>query len=184
MSTRGQNRKSSRRSSGRRHFCPPDLPDAGLHQIGCDGLFAQGAGGLQAVGAGTGGFCFDNETPRHEALLQPHRIGTRLVTNGEYLEFVRDGAYGKVDLWLADGWAAINQHGWQRPLYWGEDLESEFTLGGPRDIDAHAPVCHVSYYEADAFARWQPSPWRPWPWTSRAGTSSRDSGPIVHRESA
>jgi ergothioneine biosynthesis protein EgtB len=116
--------------------------------------YREGASGLQRVGAEAGGFCFDNETPRHEALLQPHRIGTRLVTNGEYLEFVRDGGYGKPELWLADGWAAVNQHGWQRPLYWGEDLESEFTLGGRRDLDAGAPVCHVSYYEADAFARW------------------------------
>jgi ergothioneine biosynthesis protein EgtB len=102
--------------------------------------YREGASGLQAVGAGAGAFCFDNETPRHEALLQPHRI--------------RDGGYGKPDLWLADGWAAINEHGWQRPLYWSEDLEFEFTLGGRRDIDVDAPVCHVSYYEADAFARW------------------------------
>ena len=119
-----------------------------------DYAYRDGANGIQAVGAETGEFCFDNETPRHEALLHPHRIGTRLVTNGEYLEFVRSGAYRQSNLWLADGWAAVNQHGWERPLYWSQELDSEFTLGGRRDIDAGAPVCHVSYYEADAFARW------------------------------
>jgi ergothioneine biosynthesis protein EgtB len=116
--------------------------------------FTEGLSGIQQIGAGDEGFCFDNETPRHPSLLHPHRIASRLVTNGEFLEFIRDGGYGQPELWLSDGWAAVNEEGWQRPLYWREDLVSEFTLGGERDLDRNAPVCHVSYYEADAFARW------------------------------
>ena len=116
--------------------------------------FVEGASGIHQVGASGMGFAFDNETPRHDALLHPHRIGSRLITNGEYHEFVTDGGYADSNLWLSDGWGVINERGWNRPLYWSEDLQSEFTLGGQRDIDRDAPVCHVSYYEADAFARW------------------------------
>ena len=116
--------------------------------------FSQGDGGIHAIGSTGNGFAFDNETPRHEALLQDHRIGNRLVTNGEYREFIEDGGYDNSELWLSDGWATINERGWRRPLYWDEGLESEFTLGGDKDIDDNAPVCHVSYYEADAFSRW------------------------------
>ena len=116
--------------------------------------YVNGPAGIHEVGATGDDFCFDNETPRHTALLHEHRIGTRLVTNGEYREFIRDGAYGDSNLWLSDGWATINERDWDRPLYWSEDLESEFTLGGQRQIDDHAPVSHVSFYEADAFARW------------------------------
>ena len=116
--------------------------------------YHNGPQGLHAVGAVGDGFCFDNETPRHDALLHAHRIGNRLVTNGEYREFIRDGGYRTPELWLSDGWAVINGNNWQRPLYWDEALETEFTLGGVRPIDDDAPVCHVSYYEADAYARW------------------------------
>lgn len=116
--------------------------------------YRDGRSGIRSVGARGLGFCFDNETPRHEALLHPHRIGDRLVSNAEYREFIRDGAYDDSRLWLSDGWSVINEHGWNRPLYWSEDLASEFTLGGLRNVDEHAPVCHVSFYEADAFARW------------------------------
>jgi ergothioneine biosynthesis protein EgtB len=116
--------------------------------------FVAGVTGIREIGASGDGFCFDNETPRHRVLLHEHSIGSRLVTNGEYLEFIRDGAYANSELWLSDGWAVINERGWNRPLYWNEDLESEFTLGGIRNIDLGAPVSHVSYYEADAFARW------------------------------
>ena len=116
--------------------------------------FVDGANGIHPVGASGLGFAFDCETPRHDALLHPHRIGSRLITNGEFREFVKDGGYADSNLWLSDGWAVVNERGWNRPLYWGEDLESEFTLGGRRDIDRAAPVCHVSFYEADAFARW------------------------------
>lgn len=116
--------------------------------------FAPGPHGVHPVGAEGDGFFFDNETPRHDTLLRPHSMANRLVTNGEYREFIDAGGYGKSDYWLSDGWAAVNEQGWTRPLYWSEGLESEFTLGGLRDIDPGAPVSHVSYYEADAFARW------------------------------
>jgi len=110
--------------------------------------------GIHKIGAAGEDFCFDNETPQHDALLHEHRIGNRLVTNGDYREFIRDDGYSKSELWLSDGWAIINERDWQRPLYWDEDGEAEFTLSGMQEIDDNAPVCHVSYYEADAFARW------------------------------
>ena len=116
--------------------------------------FSTGQSGVVRVGASDVSFCFDNETPRHDALLHPHEIGTRLITNGEYREFIAAGAYTDAQLWLSDGWAAIQERGWNRPLYWDEALETEFTLCGVIEIDDHAPVCHISYYEADAFARW------------------------------
>ena len=116
--------------------------------------FERGVSGIREIGASGEGFSFDNETPRHQVLLREHHLGKRLVTNGEYLEFIRDGGYETPELWLSDGWAAVGENGWDRPLYWSEDLEREFTLGGVRELDAHAPVAHVSYYEADAFARW------------------------------
>jgi len=116
--------------------------------------FTDGPSGIAQAGSSGSDFCFDNETPRHDVLLHEHRIASRLVTNGEFREFINDGAYSNSSLWLSDGWAKVNEAGWNRPLYWSEDLESEFTLGGLRPIDANAPVCHVSYYEADAYARW------------------------------
>ncbi len=116
--------------------------------------FHSGTSGVQTIGASGDGFCFDNETPQHTALLHPHDIASRLVTNGEYREFIRDGGYTNAALWLSDGWAVINERGWQRPLYWNDDLDTEFTLGGSRPLDVNAPVVHVSYYEADAYSRW------------------------------
>lgn len=125
---------------------PAEIPD--------EHSFVTVISGIREIGATGNGFYFDNETPRHRELLHEHSIGSRLVTNGEYIEFVRDSGYEDSELWLSDGWAVINDRGWNRPLYWGEDHTSEFTLGGMRDLDLHAPVSHVSYYEADAFARW------------------------------
>ena len=116
--------------------------------------FVAGRTGIVRIGHDGNGFAFDNELPMHDALLHPHEIGNRLVTNGEYREFVRAGGYDDPMLWLSDGWAALRERGWNRPLYWDEGLETEFTLGGRREIDEHGPVTHVSYYEADAFARW------------------------------
>ena len=116
--------------------------------------FADGMSGVHGIGANDDNFCFDNETPLHDALLHPHQIGDRLVSNGEYRAFIKDGGYSTSELWLSDGWAITRERNWQRPLYWDESLETEFTLGGVRKIDDDAPVCHVSYYEADAFARW------------------------------
>jgi len=116
--------------------------------------FANVSSGIQQTGASGSGFCFDNETPRHDALLHDHRIANRLVTNAEFLEFIKAGGYSDSTLWLSDGWALINEREWDRPLYWDEDRTTEFTLAGMREIDPQAPVSHVSYYEADAFARW------------------------------
>ncbi len=127
------------------------VPPAGIPD---EHSFIAGVSGIREIGAIGSGFCFDNETPRHRELLHEHSIGSRLITNSEYLVFVRDGAYTNSELWLADGWSTIVEHGWNRPLYWSEDHRSEFTLGGERDLDLNAPVSHVSYYEADAFARW------------------------------
>ena len=110
--------------------------------------------GIRRIGAPRSGFCFDNETPRHDALLHDHQIANRLVTNAEFLDFITDGGYSNPALWLSDGWATVNEQQWNRPLYWREDLATEFTLAGEREIDWNAPVSHVSYYEADAFARW------------------------------
>jgi ergothioneine biosynthesis protein EgtB len=116
--------------------------------------FLAGASGAREFGAAGDQFCFDNETPRHTELLHEHSVGSRLITNEEYREFIRDGGYEECTLWLSDGWAAVKGRGWNRPLYWSEDNESEFTLGGERSLNPAAPVCHVSLFEADAFARW------------------------------
>jgi ergothioneine biosynthesis protein EgtB len=101
----------------------------------------------------SGAFAFDAETPRHRALLAPFALATRPVTCGEYREFIRDGGYRCASLWLSDGWSRLQAEGWQRPLHWLDDARA-FTLGGLRDLDDDAPVAHLSYYEADAFARW------------------------------
>ncbi len=113
-------------------------------------------GGVCEIGHRGGGFGFDNEFPRHRVYLEPFALGDRLVTCGEWLEFIGDHAYHRPDLWLSDGWAVIQAEGREGPLYWWQaDGEwQEFTLGGPVPIDPGRPVCHVSYYEADAFARW------------------------------
>ncbi len=116
--------------------------------------FMDGPAGVQEIGADGPGFTFDNETPRHETLVHPHAIADRLVTNGEYRAFIDDGGYRKSALWLSDGWATVNERGWHAPLYWSDDHRMEFTLGGPRYVDENAPVAHVSFYEADAYARW------------------------------
>lgn len=99
-------------------------------------------------------FCFDNETPCHDELVVDHSIATRLITNREFIDFIRDGAYSTPTLWLSDGWATVQSRHWRRPFYWTDDLCREFTLGGMRELDLNAPVSHLSYYEADAFARW------------------------------
>ena len=88
--------------------------------------FIAGRAGIHEVGATGESFCFDNERPRHRVLLPEHAIGSRLITNGEYREFIHDGGYETSELWLSDGWAAVNERSWRRPLYWSEDLEREF----------------------------------------------------------
>ncbi|TAL83471.1 MAG: ergothioneine biosynthesis protein EgtB [Rhodanobacter sp.] len=116
--------------------------------------FISGVDGVVEMGHCGEGFAFDNETPRHRTLLQPHALGNRLITNAEYQAFVHEGGYRKSGLWLSDGWDAVQKGNWQHPMYWGDDLASEFTLGGVRALDPDEPVCHLSYFEAEAFARW------------------------------
>ena len=113
-------------------------------------------GGLNAVGHDGTGFAFDNEGPRHRRLLQPFELGSRLVTNEEYLAFIDDDGYRRPELWLSEGWSTVQREGWEAPLYWRRDDKrwSLFTLGGRSAIRPDEPVCHVSYYEADAFAAW------------------------------
>jgi ergothioneine biosynthesis protein EgtB len=113
-------------------------------------------GGVQHIGHSGEGFCFDNELPRHPVYLNSYRITDRPVTNGEYEQFMQDGGYSRPDLWLSDGWDAVREHGWQAPLYWHHRDGDwyNFTLAGTRKVDPAEPVCHVSYYEADAYARW------------------------------
>ncbi len=113
-------------------------------------------GGLHWIGYGGHGFAFDNEGPRHQEFLRPFRIASRLVTNAEYADFIRDGGYSRPELWLSDGWDAVNANNWRAPLYWNEQENgwSLNTLTGERVLNPGEPVCHVSYFEADAYARW------------------------------
>jgi ergothioneine biosynthesis protein EgtB len=125
---------------GKRANAPEDGLVAGIHTIGHDGA----------------SFSFDNERPSHQVLLHPVRVARTLVTNGEWLEFMADGGYATPGLWLSDGWAMVEAQGWNAPGYWQHVDGAWFslTLGGLRAIDPSLPVCHISYYEADAFARW------------------------------
>lgn len=128
---------------------PPARPAAALS------WFAQ-EGGLREIGFRGEGFAFDNEGPRHTVYLQPFRLASRLVTCGEYLEFMAENGYGEPRHWLSDGWRTVQERGWQAPLYW-EQLDGEWwvmTLTGLRPVDPEEPVCHVSGFEADAYARW------------------------------
>jgi ergothioneine biosynthesis protein EgtB len=123
---------------------------AGMYAIGSQSPGSQGGGSAGAD------FVFDNETPRHRVFLERFAIASRPVSNSEYLEFMRAGGYRNAALWLSDGWRKVQDAGWSAPLYW-QQVEGEWwhmTLNGFQPIDAGAPVCHVSYYEADAFARW------------------------------
>jgi ergothioneine biosynthesis protein EgtB len=130
----------------------PQNPDDGPAPL----AFTSFDGGIVEIGAAADlDFAYDNEHPRHETLLRSYRLANRLVTNGEYLAFVEAGGYQEPALWLSDGWAKVRSAGWQAPLYW-ERLDGhwhEMTLGGLRPLNRAEPVCHLSYYEADAFAR-------------------------------
>jgi conserved hypothetical protein TIGR03440 len=114
-------------------------------------------GGVARIGHDGTGFAFDNESPRHEVLLRPFRLASRPVSNREWRAFIDDGGYRQPHLWLADGWATATNERWQAPLYWersGDGRWRQMTLHGLQDLDDDAPVCHVSFYEADAYARW------------------------------
>lgn len=114
------------------------------------------AGGVVEIGHGGNGFAFDNEGPRHSVYLNAFGIAHRPITNGEYLEFIQAGGYQQPQHWLSDGWATVQGQGWRAPLYW-EQRDGEWqimTLGGLRSLNPAEPVCHVSAYEAEAFARW------------------------------
>lgn len=120
--------------------------------------FAAYDGGLMVFGHGGDGFCFDNELPRHKVWLEPYSLSQRLITCGEFAEFIADGGYRKPELWLSAGWDAVKANGWKAPLYWtSEDGGwNVFTLRGPKTLKEmeRCPVSQVSFYEADAFARW------------------------------
>jgi ergothioneine biosynthesis protein EgtB len=114
-------------------------------------------GGLVEIGHDGAGFAFDNEGPRHRLWLEPFQLASRLSTCGEYLAFIQDGGYRRPELWLSEGWSTLQREGWRAPLYWREDdlgAFSLFTLHGERPLDPAEPVAHLSFYEADAFARW------------------------------
>jgi ergothioneine biosynthesis protein EgtB len=112
--------------------------------------------GVRWIGHEGAGFCYDNETPRHQVFVQPFELADRLVTNGEYLSFMEDGGYQRAELWLSMGWATAQENGWTEPFYWERDGEDwvVFSLSGARAVDPDEPVCHLSYFEADAYARW------------------------------
>lgn len=113
--------------------------------------------GLREIGHEGDHFSFDNERPRHRVFLEGCRIASRLVTNEEYLGFMEEGGYEEPRLWLSDGWDSVLEHSWEAPLYWEKDPSGRwrvFTLEGPQDLDPEEPVSHISFYEAEAFARW------------------------------
>ena len=115
--------------------------------------FHPGRTGIVEIGAASTVYAFDCERPRHQVLLHPHAIASRLVTNGEWAEFIADRGYTTPTLWLSEGWGWVQRESISAPLYWRQE-GSLFTLAGRREIDRSAPVAHVSYYEAEAFARW------------------------------
>lgn len=125
---------------------PPGTPAGWTHY----------AAGQTRIGHGGPGFAFDNEAPAHDVLLPPFHLANRLVTQHEYLEFIQDGGYRRPELWLSQGWDMVCAQGWRAPLYWQgqKDDWQVFTLAGLQPLDLQAPVCHVSYFEADAYARW------------------------------
>ena len=113
--------------------------------------------GLRSIGLdGDDGFAYDNEGPRHRVFVEAFRIANRLVTSGEYADFMADGGYERPELWLSNGWATVQNEGWEAPLYWARENGEwmQFTLAGLRAVRPDEPVCHVSLYEADAYARW------------------------------
>ena len=137
------------------------LPESGLQQESiatnrAESSWLQFDAGTYQIGSTGDGFAFDNEHPRHSVLLNPFRLATRLVTNQDFLEFIRDGGYERPEFWLSVGWSWVNESSIRSPMYWdiSKDNPTTFTLGGRREVEPHEPVVHVSFFEADAFARW------------------------------
>jgi ergothioneine biosynthesis protein EgtB len=138
-------------------YLPEDPTRSGLPAPKA-GWIEHGGGPVQ-IGHRGEGFGFDNEYPRHTVHLAPFGLADRPVTCGEWIDFMRDEGYGRPEFWLSDGWAVVNTQDWEAPLYWFRDPDDpdrwlQFTLSGVRPVDPDEPVCHISYYEADAFARW------------------------------
>lgn len=134
-------------------YCPSTEPEGAAVPL----QFAQFVGGVFEAGADAAQpFCFDNEQPRHQVLLQPFALANRCVSNGEFAEFIADAGYRRPELWLASAWSCVTESGWQAPLYWRslDDGWFEFRLDGLQPLDPDQPVMHVSAYEADAYARW------------------------------
>jgi len=133
-----------------------DRPAPGALPGGMPMGWTRYAGEVVRQGHDGQGFAFDNESPQHHVLLHPHLLADRLVTQGEYLEFMLDGGYRRPELWLSLGWDHVQRLGWNAPLYWEGEKQNwqVFTLHGMHPLDPHAPVTHVSYFEADAYARW------------------------------
>ena len=118
--------------------------------------FIQSHDGLVARTLLSNGFCYDNETPRHKCYVGDFSIADRLVTNGEYMGFIEDGGYQRSELWLSLGWNQVQTERWRHPIYWYQvdDVWMQYTLGGSKVVEPNEPICHVSYFEADAYARW------------------------------
>jgi ergothioneine biosynthesis protein EgtB len=118
--------------------------------------WTEAPGGIVEIGQSSAGFAFDCEGPRHSVLLRPYALADRLVTNSEWLSFIEDHGYDRPELWLADGWAWVRDQQIRAPLYWEREAQgwSRFGLDGSRPLNPAEPVCHISHYEADAFARW------------------------------
>lgn len=132
-----------------------DLPNSAGASPG-ERRWLEFSGGLRRIGHAGDGFAFDCERPRHQRYLEDFRLASRPVNGAEYLAFIADGGYARPELWLADGWKQVCEAGWQAPLYWQHEHGHwlEMTLGGLRPLDPYAPVCHISFFEADAYARW------------------------------
>jgi ergothioneine biosynthesis protein EgtB len=134
-------------------YLPLPLPEVGVSP---PQTWADCRGGLLEIGHQGKGFAFDNECPRHTVYLQPFLLAGRPASCGDWLAFMDDGGYQRPELWLSDGWLAVQAAGWDAPLYWRRDGAEwqVYTLGGLRPVNEGEPVVHISYYEADAFARW------------------------------
>jgi ergothioneine biosynthesis protein EgtB len=132
---------------------PPAAPRGAA--LGAAG-WVEHPGGVVEIGHAGPGFAYDNEQPRHRVWLEPFALADRLVTNAEFQSFIEDGGYERPELWLSEGWDTLRAQGWEAPLYWRREAGRwrTGTLAGPMDVDPHEPVCHVSWYEADAYARW------------------------------